>query len=178
MRYDESTLEWKKKLKAIIEYRFLYSEQNQKEQIDYALITAVPIETEAVKRLSEKWDKIKFDNDINSYYIGEILNQTRKEKIVTVQCPDMGMVATTVTTMNVVHHFNPKYVIMVGIAAGIGEHNFGDIIVPREVWNYSSGKYKEHNGKCEFVPDPKVLSLDDKVLEIIREDHTQILAEI
>lgn len=179
LRYDETSLEWKSKLQAVVKYRLLYAEQKMlQEPIDYAIITAVPVETDAVKKMSSQWTKVKFEDDNLTYYIGEITENNLSKKVVTVQCYDMGMVAATVATLNISHHFKPKYIIMVGIAAGIGEHNLGDIIVPREVWNYSSGKYKIVNGENAFIPDPKVLSLDDKVLEIIREDHTTELAKI
>lgn len=179
LRYDETSLEWKSKLQAVVKYRLLYAEQkNVQEPIDYAIITAVPVETDAVKKMGCQWRKVKFEDDNLTYYVGEITENNLSKKVVTVQCYDMGMVAATVATLNIAHHFNPQYIIMVGIAAGIGEHNFGDIIVPREVWNYSSGKYKVVDGVDAFIPDPKVLSLDDKVLEIIREDHTTELAKI
>lgn len=179
LRYDETSLEWKTKLQAVVKYRLLYAEQKMvQEPIDYAIITAVPVETDAVKKMGCQWTKVKFEDDNLTYYTGEITDNNLSKKVVTVQCYDMGMVAATVATLNIAHHFTPKYVIMVGIAAGIGKHNLGDIIVPREVWNYSSGKYKIDDGVDVFIPDPKVLSLDDKVLEIIREDHTTELARI
>lgn len=179
LRYDETSLEWKTKLQAVVKYRLLYAEQKiAQEPIDYAIITAVQVEAEAVKRIGSQWTKVKFEDDNLTYYTGEVTEGSLRKKVVTVQCYDMGMVAATVATLNIAHHFSPKYIIMVGIAAGIGEHNLGDIIVPREVWNYSSGKYKIVDGVNTFIPDPKVISLDDKVLEIIRENHTAELVKI
>ena len=40
--------------------------------------------------------------------------------------------------------FHPRYLIMSGIAAGIGEKSaklYGDVIVPDMIWDYSTGKY-------------------------------------
>ena len=178
-RYDETSLEWKTKLQAVVKYRLLYAKQKMKQEpIDYAIITAVQVETDAVKRIGSQWEKVQFEDDNLTYYTGKITEGSLSKKVVTVQCYDMGMVAATVATLNIAHHFYPKYIIMVGIAAGIGDHNLGDIIVPREVVNYSSGKYKRVDGVDTFIPDPKILALDDKVLEIIREDHTTELAKI
>ena len=46
----------------------------------------------------------------------------------------------------VIYTFRPRYIIMVGIAAGIvktepEEQMYGDVIVPDVVWNYAAGKF-------------------------------------
>lgn len=179
LRYDENSIVWQEQLKAIIEYRLMFSRQNNmKENVDYVFVTSVPVETEAVKRLFKEWDKIEFDDDINTYYITSFEKEGRRKKLVTVQSPDMGMVAASITTYSVCKHFSPKYVIIVGIAAGIGKHNYGDILIPREVWTYSSGKYVDREGEKELIPDPKAISLNSKIVEIIRQDHSTVLSEI
>lgn len=73
---------------------------------------------------------------------------------------EMGMAAATNLTQSIIYHFKPLYIIMVGIAAGIGNgKNLGDIIAATEVWNYSSGKYiTDENGKLAFSPDPTIQS--------------------
>ena len=53
----------------------------------------------------------------------------------------MGMTAAGVLTMKMISNFKPKYVIMVGIAAGIAHKNevdqiYGDVVVPDIVWDY------------------------------------------
>ena len=86
--------------------------------------------------------------------------------------------SAAITTMNLAKHYNPKYVIIVGIAAGIGEHNYGDILIPKEVWNYSSGKICEKEKKFLFKPDPQVIQLDARILELVRKDYSQVLLKI
>ncbi len=179
LKYDELSSVWSSKLRAIVEYRLLYAKQNEPhETIDFAIITTTTIETEAVKNLCNEWKIEEFKNDVNTYYISELIDGDKKKKIVTVQSIDMGMVAATVSTMNIIRHYNSKYIIIVGIAAGIGDHEYGDILIPREVWNYSCGKYTEKDGEIIFRPDPKVIQLDAKILELVRQDYRGVLSKI
>jgi CheY-like chemotaxis protein len=82
LRYDETSIEWKNKLKAVAKYRLLYAEQKKNQDpIDYAIITAVPVETEAVKRIGYNWKKVKFEDDNLAYYTGEIMEGDLKKKL-------------------------------------------------------------------------------------------------
>lgn len=179
LRYDQSSIVWSTKLKAIVEYRLLYSLQMQEHEIvDYAIITTVPVETEAVKSICSKWEKETFTDDVNTYYIGTITDDKKTRKVVTVQSTDMGMVSASLTAINLSKHYKSRYIIIAGIAAGIGEHNLGDILIPREVWNYSSGKYCGKDDNLLFKPDPKVIQLDAKIIEAIRQNYSEVLLKI
>lgn len=178
LRYDESSIAWQTRLKAIIQYRLLYVSQTTNENIDYAIITTVQVETDAVRSLSSHWEKVSFINDPMEYYISEFDSEKGKKKVVSIQSSDMGMVPATISTMNLHSHFRPKYIFITGIAAGIGDHNLGDILIPSEVWNYSSGKYVEEDGKLIFLPEPKTIPLDVKLADIARRDYSPILKRI
>lgn len=179
LRYDESSVAWSTKLKAVVEYRMLYSLQMQEhEMIDVAIISTISVETEAVKKLCTSWSKEFFSDDVNTYYVGTLSDGEKSKKVVTVQSTDMGMVAAALTTVNLSKHYKPRYIIIVGIAAGVGEHEFGDILIPREVWNYSSGKYCGKDNDLIFKPDPKVIQLDARILELIRQDYSEVLLKI
>ena len=178
LKYDISSVAWQDKLKDIIKYRLLYSLQKKSEQVDYAIITTVPVETDAVRALAKEWRRIVFENDPNSYYVTEFEKDGMKKKVVNVQSSDMGMVAASISTMNLNYHFKPKYIFITGIAAGIGDHCYGDIIVPSEVWNYSSGKYVDKEGELSFLPEPKVIPLDVKIADLVRQDYVKVLKEI
>lgn len=178
LKYDVSSVVWQGRLKDIIKYRLLYSLQKKGEQIDYAIITTVPVETDAVRALAKEWRRIVFENDPHSYYVTEFEKDGLKKRVVNVQSADMGMVAASISTMNLNYHFKPKYIFITGIAAGIGNHSFGDIIVPSEVWNYSSGKYLDKEGELSFLPEPKVIPLDVKIANLVRQDYADVLKEI
>lgn len=80
--------------------------------------------------------------------------------------------------------FRPRYIIMVGIAAGVGKDKFaGDIIVPTVVWNYSSGKYitanqGDENVLIDFLPDPSSLPLDPLINSVLSDDFKEVLSQI
>ena len=66
------------------------------EQYDYdvAIITAVTIETESVKRCFAGWKKLSFDNDEKvQYYVTEFESVSGKRRLVTCQQMQMGMTA-------------------------------------------------------------------------------------
>ena len=83
--------------------------------------------------------------------------------------------------MKMISVFRPKYVIMVGIAAGIAYKNevdqiYGDVVVPDIVWDYSSGKFvssaraRVSFGGVGFIPRPHVINTDESVLEAVERD--------
>ena len=80
--------------------------------------------------------------------------------------------------MKMIAAFRPKYVIMVGIAAGIAYKNavdqlYGDIVVPNVVWDYSSGKFVSTQradvtfGGVGFIPRPRSINTDETILEAV-----------
>ena len=80
--------------------------------------------------------------------------------------------------MKMIAVFRPKYVIMVGIAAGIAYKNevdqiYGDVVVPDIVWGYSSGKFvssaraRVSFGGVGFIPRPHFINTDESVLEAV-----------
>jgi nucleoside phosphorylase len=90
----------------------------------------------------------------------------------------MGMPAAGVLTMKMISAFKPRYVIMVGIAAGIAHKNgvdqlYGDVVVPDIVWDYSSGKFVSaanaslNFGGIGFIPRPHFVNTDGAMLEAV-----------
>lgn len=130
---------------------------------DIAIITAVDVEFEAVKQWG--WQD---GSDIPhfTYYSKEITNSEGKVlKAVLVKLKDMGMVCATNTTDRIIHHFEPKCIIMTGICAGRKNAvNLGDIVVASQAWDYGSGSIEEvskpRNGKdIVFCPAPNYISM-------------------
>jgi nucleoside phosphorylase len=80
----------------------------------------------------------------------------------------MGLTATAVLSTKIVSRYRPRYLIMAGIAAGIrGVTNIGDILVAETTWDYGSGKITNLIGDKKFAPDPRSLTLDIEIKEII-----------
>lgn len=186
LKYDEQSVEWENIIKSKVKYHLNYENSlkhfSDQRGCDTALICAVDVEMNALKR-AFKEDNLKlinFTNDTNDYYYVELYNKDKTLKIVIAQQSEMGMTAATNLSQNIIYHFRPSYIIMVGIAAGIGDDkNFGDIIAATEVWNYSSGKYiTDKKGKLSFSPDPKHIRLQANMESILRRDYSNILHNI
>ena len=141
---------------------------------DVAVVTAVVVETEGIKKRFENWEKKVFPNDTKTdYYITTFNSGGKERKIVTAQQTQMGMTACAILCSKVIEHFRPQYLIMTGIAAGIksggGKQIYGDIIVPDVIWDYSTGKFVGQDeadiqfGDVGFLPRPSFLRLDDEL---------------
>ena len=150
---------------------------NDKYQTTAAILTAVEIETQSVHNLYAEWDKIIFPGDRQTYYRTEFSRENRTHKLITAQQDVMGMTSSALLCAKVIAHFRPEYIIMCGIAAGIGEgidQIYGDILVPDVVWDYSTGKFvgahesEMRFGDLGFLPRPKSIAVDESVLSVIR----------
>lgn len=101
--------------------------------IDFAIQTALPIERDAVLRLIEDHCTIQDDPRSPTYYGGyvKIPGKDERYKVVVVMQPEMAnLVAATIAT-KMIADWQPKYLIMVGIAGGVRKKNIGrgDIVV-------------------------------------------------
>jgi nucleoside phosphorylase len=168
IHYDPSSSDWKDKIKEKVNYLNKLTQRNSAvEEADLVLITAVEIEQTSVFNLPIEWIRFSVPNDPTIYYRGEIvslINPTKSMKVVTALCLRMGMVAAATLTSKMVYHFQPKYMFMVGICAGIeGKTNYGDIIVADPIWSYESGKHVEFEGGSKFLPSPHQVNLTVEV---------------
>ncbi len=183
--YSATSKEWEDKIKARVNYILKYHRDffKEKANFDIALITAVSVETKAVKKAFGEWEKFKMPNDPTIYYKTSISKGECEISIVLAEQPSMGMVAASALSTKMIMQFNPKYLIMPGIAAGLGNCNYGDIMFPKYVYDYSSGKYitkkdEEKQELLDFEPDPKYCSLDASVFEKSKQDFSYVLFDI
>ncbi|MCR5207677.1 MAG: hypothetical protein K6C14_04280, partial [Eubacterium sp.] len=128
---------------------------------DVAIVTAVNIEEESVKRLYDNWTQVKKEGDDQLYYAAEFEKDGVTRRVITSRQNEMGMTAASHLCAHIIEHFRPRYLIMTGIAAGIGaEQIYGDVIVPDIIWNYASGKFVSAKnaditfGDIGFLPRP------------------------
>ena len=84
-------------------------------------------------------------------YTGDIEGKNNKKlKIVAVTKEQMGMAAASTLTTQMIEKYNPKFVVMTGIAAGIDDsQNFLDILMPAYIHNWQSGKFKTIEDKTK-----------------------------
>ena len=143
-----------------------------------AIITAVKVETASVIRLYDRWEKVVFPNDVQEYYASSFTSADGHEhSLIAAQQNTMGMTAAAFLASKVIDAFRPEYLIMCGIAAGLGSeagHIYGDVIIPDIVWDYSAGKFTPPVdsaitfGNVGFQPRPSSIALDDGILDIVK----------
>ncbi|WP_077927050.1 phosphorylase family protein [Wohlfahrtiimonas populi] len=132
---------------------------------DIVIITALEhTELQAVLSLSE-WIKFSVLDDYNTYYKTTIVNKDGQNLIlIATSCHDMGMANASAITMKACLKFSPKYVLMLGIAAGIeGKVALGDILIADTCWDWGNGKQTITDGKPEFLASPKQMLLDESL---------------
>lgn len=174
IKYDEQYDEWKKQLRNKIEYILQLKKEQQESNINYdydlAIVTALhEPELKSVLNINANWESIKYSNDQTTYYIGQFKNESKQLRVVAAATHQMGMAATSVLTMKLIQKYRPKYIAMVGIAAGIKDENrnYGDILVADQSWDYGSGKIKYNEEKCTsyFQPNPTPIPLEPELKE-------------
>jgi nucleoside phosphorylase len=91
-------------------------------------------------------------------------------KIVATTSTSMGLTAAAIATTQLVHHFRPRIVAMIGIAAGTRSSNkqFGDVLVADPSIDYNSGKVVMENGIREFLPDPYPIGLNPRLRSLLQ----------
>lgn len=135
---------------------------------DIAIITALyDTEFEALMKLPVILEEFKVTDDPTDYKKSKIGNTN----VLFATDDAMGMAAATCLTTKIIAKFNPKYIIMAGIAGGVinGKSNYGDILVARWSFNYESGKYK-FNKKANqsiFEPNPEQVQMESSILPMI-----------
>ena len=143
-----------------------------------ALITVTETETLGLRYMYKDWKEISLDGDDQKYYETSFERDGKSLKVITAKQSEMGMTAAGVLTTKMIAYFRPKYVMMVGIAAGIAYKNdvdqiYGDVVVPDVVWDYSSGKFVSAQranlnfGGVGFIPRPCSIKTDETMLEAV-----------
>lgn len=87
----------------------------------------------------------------------------------------MGLTAAAIATTHLILQFQPRIVIMVGIAAGTrgGGRQFGDILFADPSVDYNSGKVAGSGGIREFLPDPYPIGLNARLRSLLHKYRGQ-----
>ena len=119
---------------------------------DFGIVTALPIEYAAVKAMmAEVYSVAAPPRDPNHYEAGFIDGTHGRQHVVVTLAPKMGTNAAATTASTLMTTFNPRYLLMVGIAGGIPnaanvtEHvRLGDVVISNE-----AGLIQHDNVKLE-----------------------------
>jgi nucleoside phosphorylase len=112
--------------------------------VDIALVAAIPLEIASILRYFPTLEKVTLGPDSRTYYYGIVLADDGKTqyRIVATLLLGMGNVEAATGTASLIHDWNPRYIIMCGIAGGLKPNNqqLGDVVVSTEVIYYELGK--------------------------------------
>ena len=111
--------------------------------IDFAFVTALPIERDALLRRLEGLEVVQDDYEPLTYYRGHISVPATGEyyQVVAVMLLGMGNDEAAVSTVRVIERWRPAYVLMVGIAGGVpGRVALGDVVISDFVYYYELAK--------------------------------------
>ncbi len=141
--------------------------------IDFAIITAIKVERLAILKAFGITDDDRIHKDSRTYWRKRLLlNNGSFYEVVVAQSLDMANVNSAIVTNDMLHHWKPAAVIMVGIAAAAKsepKQSLGNLVVAKEVYYYEMGKITTI-GK---LPEPKQVPVDATLL-----DRVQALPEL
>ncbi len=165
IQYDISSDHWAELLRRKVEYILLVERSRPLREYDahLAIIAALPTpELAAVlDGVPWGWSNLQLPSDASQYYEGKILKDGESRQVVAVATSKMGMTAAAVTSMKVISAFRPRYLAMVGIAAGIKDRcQLGDIVVADPSWDWGSGKISSAGATSRFQQAPDQIPVD------------------
>ena len=146
---------------------------------DVALMSVTNREFEGVMFFHD-WKPVTVDGDDQIYHSASFERNGVKHTLIHARQPEMGMTAAAATATKLIYEFRPRYLIMVGIAAGVAEEGsadqmYGDVVVPDIVWNYSAGKFVSPSeaeisfGDLGFLPRSTYLAIPGEIMPFIRQ---------
>ena len=147
-------------------------------QTDVALLSVTTTEFKAVMFFHD-WKAKTFKGDDQIYDVATFERDGKTRTLVHAKIDEMGMTAAAATAMKVIYLFRPRYLIMVGIAAGVikaelEDQRYGDVIVPDVIWNYSAGKFVSPDladiqyGNMGFLPRSTAACVPEDILPYLR----------
>lgn len=119
---------------------------------DIVIITALNKEKDAILNYVETSEEIKIKSRI--YYKATISSKDKGSNwnVVILCLSQMGNVEASIATTQAIDEWNPRYIMLVGIAAGIkGDNQFlGDIVVAEQIVGYEPGKLTDKGVKRRY----------------------------
>ncbi len=146
---------------------------------DVALMSVTNTEFAAVTHF-HAWKAQTIVGDDQIYDIATFERDGKTHTLVHAKQGEMGMTSAAATAMKLIFQFRPRYLIMVGIAAGVAlqgvaDQMYGDVVVPDIVWNYSAGKFVNPDkseisfGDVGFLPRSTYAAIPESVLPYLRQ---------
>lgn len=138
-----------------------------RDKIDFAIITAIDIERRAVCEAFHLTDDDRVFIETRVYWRKPLeLKQGEFYQVVVVQSPDMANVDAALLASDVIHHWQPGAILLVGIAVGVDpdQQQLGDLVIGRDIYYYERGK-QTADGK---FPEPVMYRADATLLNRVQ----------
>jgi len=113
------------------------------DQIDFAIVTALLVEREAVLKQLDAYQVVQVENDPLTYFRGYVTLPSTGERyeVIVIMLMGMGNNESAIATTRLIERWHPASVIMLGIGAGVpSEAALGDIVVADFVYYYELAK--------------------------------------
>jgi nucleoside phosphorylase len=111
---------------------------------------ASPVEGTGAQRY--RWVRGEIESNTYNHTYHVVVGMTRNK----------GEVAGALATRAAIARWNPRYVLLVGIAGGIGgAATVGDVVLPDPIWSYEIGHLTDNftpKQGSQYPPDPALLS--------------------
>lgn len=143
-------------------------------QVDVAFICALHSpELDQLLRTGPTWtEDPRYGNDPQTYHFTTLTTPSGRTIDSVAAAPTaMGLVSAAVLATKMILKFDPRLVVMVGIAAGVNElsQGFGDIIAADQTFDYGAGKLSEAGDTLTFAPDPRPIPIHAQLLARLKE---------
>ena len=178
--YDPSSTAWAEQLQRKIRYIQMASQPGvvAAYESDLCVVTALADpELAALLDLPWSWVPLEVPGEGTVFKKGRFKTGDRQRSVIAATASRMGMTACSVLASKMIRYFRPRYLAMVGIAAGIkGVCELGDIIAADPVWDWGSGKWHREAGSPVFAAAPHQLAVNSyikgKLVEFSRDTET------
>lgn len=138
-------------------------------KVDFLIITTLEEERDAILRKFTGWQKLPpSEEDIRVYYSAEVLahfpnGMVVNYRVIITMLLNMGRVNAANATNDAVRRWDPKYILLVGIAAGISGNDvkLGDILISEQIADYELQQLKPKSKEVYWEihrADPRLLS--------------------
>ena len=142
---DDTSDEWIERVVNCVRYEKEVSEQDSEDsryKCDIAVIAALASpELDALHALEWNWQAERPLDHSTMVRYGEMRTSKQSYSVVSASASRMGMVSTAILATKVAAMLRPRFLVMVGICAGIeSKVNLGDVLFADPCWDYQSGK--------------------------------------
>ena len=147
----------------------------EKNKVDFAIITAIELEREAVCRAFDMGDQARVREGARTYWKTQLdLGNRQFYEIVVTQLPDVANIDAALAAQDLITTWKPEAVLMVGIA-GAAKENMqpGDLVLGKEVYYYERGKDAQSGRLTEHKQYPADATLWDRATNMATEKLAQ-----